>query len=132
MAIDGTTVKSAKVTVDLTGSTSDRSNRDGRCRAASSNTSQFPDATFTLTKPIELGTEPADGAEITAKATGDFTVHGTTKNGHDRSQGARAPATRSRSSGSVPITFSDYGIDNPSGGPGPSRRHRGDGIPRWN
>jgi polyisoprenoid-binding protein YceI len=116
MTIDGTTVETAKFTVDLTALSSDRSNRDAQVQGRILNTSQFPDATFTLTKPIELGQEPADGAEITAQATGDFTVHGTTKNVTIDLK-ARRTGNTIEVSGSLPITFSDYGIDNPSGGP---------------
>ncbi len=42
-------------------------------------TAQYPTSTFKLTQPIDLGSVPADGKTITAKATGDLTLHGTTK-----------------------------------------------------
>ena len=40
---------------------------------------RFPTATFKLTKPIELGSVPADRQEVTASATGDLTLRGTTR-----------------------------------------------------
>ena len=60
------------------------------------NTSQFPDATFTLTKPIALGKEPSDGVEITTTATGNLTLHGTTKSVTITDMKGAATATRSR------------------------------------
>lgn len=116
MTSDGTTVKTAKFTVDLTALKSDRGGRDAQVQGRILNTAQFPTATFTLTKPIALGKEPADGVEITPQATGDFMLHGTTKNVTIDLK-ARRTGNTIEVSGSLPITFSDYGIDNPSGGP---------------
>ena len=40
---------------------------------------KFPTSTFVLTAPIDFGAVPADGATVNATATGDLTLHGTTK-----------------------------------------------------
>lgn len=116
MTVNGTTVTAAKVTVDLTGLQSDQGIRDSQVQGRILQTSQFPDATFTLTKPIALGVAPADGVEITKTATGNLTLHGTTKPVTVTIK-ARRTGNTIEASGSIPITFSDYGIDNPSGGP---------------
>ena len=79
-------------------------------------TAEFPDATFKLTKPIALGKEPADGEKITATATGELTMHGTTKPVTAQLE-ARRTGNTIEVAGTIPVTFSDYGIDNPSGGP---------------
>lgn len=42
-------------------------------------TGEFPEATFTLTAPIELGDDVGSGEETTAEAAGDLTLHGVTK-----------------------------------------------------
>ena len=120
MTIAGTNVTATKFTVDLTGLTSEGTGsgqRDNQVQGRILNTSQFPDATFTLTKPIALGKEPADGVEITTTATGNLTLHGATKSVTITDMKARRDGNEIQVSGSVPITFSDYGINNPSGGP---------------
>ena len=116
MVIDGTTVTDGKITVDLTTVKSDRGRRDNQFQGRIMDTSQFPDATFELTQPIALGTEPADGDEIKVTATGDLTLHGTTKSVTTEITGARSGNTI-EASGAIPITFSDYDIDDPTGGP---------------
>ena len=79
-------------------------------------TAQFPTATFELTSPIALGGVPASGVEITPKATGKLTIHGTARS-VTIALSAKRVGNLIDVSGSVPITFADYGIDNPSGGP---------------
>ena len=116
IVLEGTSVKSGQLSVDLTKVSSDQSQRDEQFRGRIMNTSRYPTATFTLTAPIDVASVPADGAETTANATGDLTMHGVTKS-------VTFPLTAKRSggtigvSGSIPITFADWNISNPSGGP---------------
>ncbi|QYG91123.1 YceI family protein [Iamia sp. SCSIO 61187] len=42
-------------------------------------TGAFPEATFSLTAPIELGDDVGSGEVVTAEATGDLTLHGVTR-----------------------------------------------------
>jgi polyisoprenoid-binding protein YceI len=116
LAISGTTVSSASFTVDLTKVSSGESQRDGQFRNRIMQTSSFPDATFELTSPIALGSIPADLAEIKVSAKGKLTLHGTTKD-ITIDLTARRNGANLEINGTVPITFADYGIDNPSGGP---------------
>ena len=58
MTIDGTTVTTTDLTVDMTTFKSDDSRRDGQFNGRIMEVSQFPTATFKLTSPIELGTHP--------------------------------------------------------------------------
>ena len=70
---------------------------------------------------------PADGDTVTATATGDLTLHGTTK-----------PVTFDVQAtykngligvlGQIPIVFADYGIPNPSIGHGHHRGQRPAGV----
>ncbi|MDQ1427782.1 MAG: hypothetical protein QOK39_1258 [Acidimicrobiaceae bacterium] len=116
ITIAATAVTTGSFSVDLTKVTSDRSQRDGQFQGRIMDTSSFPTATFTLTQPIQLGTLPADGVQITANATGNLNLHRVTKS-------VTFPVTARRSAGtiqvngSIPITFADYNISNPSGGP---------------
>ena len=79
MTVDGTTVPAVDVEVQVATITSDQSKRDENFRGSVMNTAEFPTATFHLTEPIELGTIPAEGEQITATATGELTLHGVTQ-----------------------------------------------------
>lgn len=111
--LDGTTVRSGTITVDLTTLASDESRRDGQVQGRILNTSRYPKATFTLTKAIDLTNLPANGVVTTVTATGDLALHGVT-----RTVDAKLSAQRSgetiQVSGTIPVTFSDYGISSPS------------------
>jgi polyisoprenoid-binding protein YceI len=113
---DGTTVKTAKITVDLTGLSSDSGNRDNQVQGRILETSQFPDATFELTQPITLPSDGADGKEMKVTATGNLTLHGVTKPVTTEITARRSGSTI-EASGAIPIKFSDYQINDPSGGP---------------
>ena len=87
LTIAGTKVTAVEITADLTALKSDDNNRDGRLRDQGIEFGQFPNATFKLTLPIDLGTVPADGKEIAVTASGQLTLHGVTKDVADRAQG---------------------------------------------
>jgi polyisoprenoid-binding protein YceI len=116
ITISGTTVSAGSFSVDLTKVSSDRSQRDSQFQGRIMDTSSFPTATFKLTQPINLTNLPANGVQVTATATGDLMLHGVTKS-------VTFPVTAQRNGstiqvqGSVPITFADWSITNPSGGP---------------
>ena len=114
-AATGTSINSGSFTVDMTTVTSDKSMRDHQFHGRIMETSTFPTATFELTKPIDLGSVPADGVTKSVPATGKLTLHGVTKT-------VTIPLTAKRTSnsievsGSLPITFADWNISNPSFG----------------
>jgi len=112
----GTQVSTASFTVDMTKVSSDRSQRDDQFQGRIMDTAHFPTATFVLTSPIDLGSVPATGVKVSPKATGKLTLHGTTKTVTITLSAERSGNTI-QVVGSTPITFSDYGINNPSGGP---------------
>jgi polyisoprenoid-binding protein YceI len=116
ITISGTTVSAGSFTVDLTKVTSDRSQRDDQFQTRIMNTSAFPTAKFTLTKPIDLNTLPAEGVQVTESATGDLSMHGVTKSVTFQVTAQRA-GSNIQANGSIPITFADWNISNPSGGP---------------
>lgn len=113
IAIQGSQVTEGEFTADLTTLKSDDDRRDGQLRRQGIQTQQFPNATFKLTSPIDFGSVPADGEEVTVTATGDFTLHGVTKS-------VEIPLQAKRSddvivvAGSLPITFADYDIEKPN------------------
>jgi polyisoprenoid-binding protein YceI len=116
MTISGTTVQSASFTADLTKVTSDQANRDRQFQGRIMDTASFPTATFKLTSPIDLGSVPADGKQLTVKATGDLTLHGKT-NPVTFDIVAQRSGSTIETNGTIPVKFDDYGIPAPSFGP---------------
>ncbi len=112
MTISETTVTDASFTVDMTQITTNESRRDNRVQSAL-NTQQNPNATFTLTEPIELGADAASGAEVTATAKGDLTINGVTKAVEFPLQAKLVDGTVVVV-GSLDVTFSDFGVEVPS------------------
>ena len=117
--IAGSKVSAANVTVDLTKVSSDQSRRDAQFHGRIMNTSTFPTATFKLIQSVEL---PATTGRVTTKATGDLTTHGVTKSAVADLQAERSGHTI-RVSGSIPVTFADFNIPNPSFGPISTQDH---------
>jgi polyisoprenoid-binding protein YceI len=111
--ITGTKVTAANVTVDLTKVSSDRTKRDDQFQHRIMDTSSFPTATFKLTQGIDL---PSTTGQVSTKATGDLTAHGVTKPAVADLQAQRSGDTI-RVSGSIPVTFANWNIPNPSFGP---------------
>jgi len=120
--IAGTTVKAADFSVDLTTVASDESRRDRQFQGRIMETSTYPTARFKLTSPIDVGTLPPAGTQVKVNATGELTLHGTTKTVTVPLQVQRSGATV-RVAGTIPIVFADYGIPNPSAGPASTEDH---------
>ncbi len=113
LTLSGTTVTAVEVTANLFTLQSDDDRRDGQLRRQALETSQFPNATFKLTQPIQLGSLPADGATLSETATGELTLHGVT-----RQVKIDLKATRQGGmitiTGSMNILFADYNIQKPT------------------
>lgn len=116
LAIAGTTVSSASFSVDMKKFETNEDQRNTQFHNRIMNTGKFPTATFELTAPIELTAIPENLTQITAKATGKLTLHGTT-NTVTFDLLARRNGAHIEVNGTIPITFSEYAINNPSGGP---------------
>ena len=115
LTIEGTTATSLDIEIQVASIESDDGRRDGQFRGRIMETDQFPTATFSLTQPIEFGTIPGEGEQITATATGNLTLHGVTREVTFEIT-AEAIADRIGVLGNIPVLFSDYDIDNPSFG----------------
>lgn len=113
LTLAGSTVTAVDVTANLTTLASDDPQRDGQLARQGIQASQFPNAEFKLTQPLDLGAIPTEGQAITATATGDLTLHGVTK-----SVQIQVSATLSGGivtvTGSLPIAFADYGMTPPN------------------
>jgi polyisoprenoid-binding protein YceI len=122
MTVAGTTIQTVDLTVDMTSISSDRTQRDGQFRGRIMETSQFPTATFSLTRPLDVTPIPAEGTQLSAKATGKLTLHGVTKTVTFDLKAQRLGSTI-EAAGQIPITFADYNISDPSGGPARTEDH---------
>ncbi len=116
VTITGRTVSAATFTVDMASVTTDRSRRDDQYRGRIMATDQHPISTFRLTSPIELSSVPADGATVSAPATGDLTLRGVTRSVSFEVK-ARRTGDRLEVNGSIHVTFDAWGIPSPSFGP---------------
>jgi polyisoprenoid-binding protein YceI len=115
VTIAGDTVTKGSFTVEMTTVASDEARRDVQFNDRIMETSTYPTATFALTGPIDLGRIPAEGGTGTYRATGTLTLHGVTKTVTFTVQ-ARRSGSAFEVAGSIPVTFADYGIENPSFG----------------
>lgn len=122
--VDGSTVSEGSFTVDLTTLTfTDDPGRSvaGRANAMKTRgleTEQFPEATFEITSPVDLGAAPADGETVTATVTGDLTLHGVTNEVTFDVEAEVAGGTITVvTADPVPVVLADYDIDKPTGGP---------------
>jgi polyisoprenoid-binding protein YceI len=122
LTLDGTTATAADFTADLTKVASDQGNRDNQFQGRIMDTSTYPTATFKLTSPIELASIPQNLVEVTEKATGDLTLRGKTRP-VTFDVIARRNGDKIEVNGSIPITFADWGIPNPSFGPATTEDH---------
>lgn len=113
ITIAGTQVTAADLSADLTTLRSDQDMRDGQLGHQGVQTDQFPTATFVLTQPIELGTLPAEGQQISVNAVGDLTLHGVTKN-VTIPLGAVRSGDIIGAAGSITFTWADFGMTQPS------------------
>ncbi len=109
VTIDGTSLSAADVTVSMTTITTDNSNRDGQFLDILK-TSEFPTATFTLTEPVDVSGVTEGTTSV--QATGELTVAGVSAP-VVVALDAQTTATGVEVSGSIPVTFSDFGVDAP-------------------
>lgn len=110
--ISGSTA-TIEATVQVANIESDDSRRDNAFRTQIMDTANFPTATFATTAPIDFGDIPAEGDQVTAIAEGELTLKGVTLPVTVEVT-AQASADSIGVLGSIPITFTDFGIDNPS------------------
>ena len=115
MTVNGTDVTNADFTVQMADVHSDQSQRDNQFDGRIMNVAQYPTATFSLTSPISSGAVPAVSATVHESATGNLTLHGRT---HSVTfpVSARYSGSTIDVTGSIPITFADWGISNPGFG----------------
>jgi polyisoprenoid-binding protein YceI len=112
LTVKGTTLTAATINAKLSAITTNDSRRDSAVQRAL-DTSRFPNATFVLTEPVDVGSVPVEGQRITASATGDLTIHGVT---HQVTLDLQAQLQNGVLVvvGSTDVQFSDYGVAAPT------------------
>lgn len=113
MTIDGTIITATDILVDMTGLITDDNNRNNAIRNQAIETAAFPEASFVLTEPIDLGAIPGPGEQVQVEATGELTIHGVTRT-------ETIPLTAELSGDIIvafgqlgPILLADYDISEP-------------------
>ena len=113
MVAAGTTITEGQFTVDMTTFKSDEGGRDEQFKDRVMDVAKFPTSTFVLTAPIDFGAVPPDGGTVNATATGDLTLHGTTKSVTFDVQGTFKNGLIGVL-GQIPVVFADWEIPAPS------------------
>tara|TARA_Y100000766_G_scaffold40952_1_gene31007 strand:- start:77 stop:877 length:801 start_codon:yes stop_codon:yes gene_type:complete len=113
VTLDDTTMTKAEFTVDVASMKSDDGRRDGQFRGRIMETQTFPTASFALTSPIDLGVTATEGAILDTTISGELTMHGVT-NPVSFEIAAKIEGNRLGVIGTIPVTFVDYDIVDPS------------------
>jgi polyisoprenoid-binding protein YceI len=113
-------VSKVSLVADMTTVSSDEARREAQVQGRNKDTARFPTATFELTSPITLPSADATTADV--EATGDLTLHGTTRPVTFDLAAKRNSGTIAVS-GTIPVVFADYGIPNPTFGPVSTEDH---------
>jgi polyisoprenoid-binding protein YceI len=113
VSVSGDQVTAAAFRVDLTTVKINGKTRQPQF-VTSLDTRHHPTATFTLTRPVTLGSGFTSGATITATAVGRLTMHGVSRVATFTFRSHRDGSTL-RAAGSIPIAFSGWGIKGPKG-----------------
>ena len=111
LTVEGLSLTAATITVDVAGIATDEGARDAYFRGTAMQADKFPTATFRLTEPV-LIEAPLAGVAQTVSAAGELTLHGVTRPVTVDLQAALTD-TGGQVVGSIPITFSDYGVEAP-------------------
>ncbi len=113
LVIEDTTAKSVSLTVDVTKLESDKARRDGQVQGRILDTQKFPTAKLVLKSPIAFGKVPADKEVLSVDTKLTLTIKAATRDLDVPIKARRVGATL-EITGSIPIRWADWGIDNPS------------------
>ncbi len=113
LVIEDTTAKSVALTVDVTKLESDKAQRDKQVQNRILDTQKFPTAKLVLKSPITFGKFPADKEIVSLDTKLTLTIKAATRDLDVPIKARRVGATL-EITGSIPIRWADWGIDNPS------------------
>jgi polyisoprenoid-binding protein YceI len=112
---DGARLTGGTLTVDTTTITSDESRRDNRLRTEGLQTDQFPTATFTVTRSVDVPAAALAGTAVDLTLSGDLMLHGVTKSVQIPVQAQQIGDTI-QVAGSLPFSLSNFQISPPNVG----------------
>jgi polyisoprenoid-binding protein YceI len=115
VTVSGTSVTKGSFTADMATVMSDQSQRNAQFDGRIMDVSTYPMATFKLTRPLDLGSVPADGAIRHYLAGGDLTMHGVTRP-VSFTVSAERSGTQVYVLADIRIVFANWDISNPSMG----------------
>jgi polyisoprenoid-binding protein YceI len=113
LLIEDTTAKSVALSVDVTKLTSDKSQRDRQVQGRILDTKNFPTAKLVLAAPIAFGKIPTDKEVVSIDTKLSLTIKAATREVSVPIKARRVGETL-EITGSIPIKWTDWGIDNPS------------------
>ncbi|CAM3024969.1 YceI family protein [Prescottella defluvii] len=113
VGIAGEKLTVAEVVVQVADIATDNARRDGQFRGNVMDAESFPTAKFALTTPVDLASLPTDGTAATVQADGTLTLKDQTRPVSVDVEVLHSGDTLV-ASGSIPVTWSDYGITPPS------------------
>ena len=112
LTVKDNALTAADLTLNVATIATDSDRRDSYFRTSAIDTSQYPEATFTLSKPVELA-GAADGGTQTFSITGDLTINGQTKSITADVQSAFSEGA-AQLVGQIPVTWADFGVEAPN------------------
>ncbi|MGN8050437.1 YceI family protein [Curtobacterium sp. 22159] len=110
--VAGGSLTAATVTVRVASISTPEAARDEYFRGTALQTDRFPTATFRVTEPVDVRAALA-GTDRDVALHGDLTLHGVTRTVTAKAQLGVDRDGDVQAAGSVPITFSDYGVRAP-------------------
>lgn len=102
-----------KITVDVGSITSDIEKRDINVRNHILQTDTYPEASFEVTKPVDLSGLPDDGSSGKVTLTGSLTLHGQTREVTSEVTALRT-ADNVIVEGNLPVVRADYDLNSPT------------------
>jgi polyisoprenoid-binding protein YceI len=111
LVVEGGDLAEAEVAVDVASISTDSGRRDSYFRDTVMDVAEHPTATFTVDGPVDL--PELTGTPVAVPVTGDLTVAGATQQVQFDLSVVRTPDGVD-TSGSIPLTFADFGIEAPN------------------
>lgn len=105
-------ITEGQIIVNVEDISSDIEKRDINVRRHILETDKYPEASFEVTKPVDISGLPDNGLVDTIKLTGDLTLHGTT---HSVTAELKVLRTGKHVivEGKLPVVRADYGLNSP-------------------
>jgi polyisoprenoid-binding protein YceI len=107
--VDDSVLTRATIVVEVAGITTDNATRDEYVRGPALDVDDYPTALFTLSSPVALSDELVDGQPVVVAASGELSLHGVHQ-AVEVALTARLENGKLILTGSVPVSFEDYGI----------------------